>query len=145
MQKTIKILALLHILTAMNMFLFWAGFYSGLIFPKDVLQDKIANFDGYYAWETAFTVPDFLVAVVMMIGAVRILKNGRDMLGSVLLLAASGALIFLGVLDFNYGLTNGMFTLGHMFSFVILAIGAYLPLFGAVSIYLLYKNLTARN
>jgi len=138
-----KWLAIVHIIIAVNIFMFWAEFYSGLIFPVDIMKEKIIHFDGYYAWETSFTIPDFILAIVIIVGAVKLLKNNRDKLAHVLLIAASGGLIFLGTLDFVYDVRNGMFSLGHMYSYILLSIGVFLPPFGLISIYLLHKNLSS--
>ena len=139
-SRVLKWLGIVHILVAVNIILFWIEFYSGIIFPMDVMSEKITNFDGYYAWETAFTIPDGILALVMIIGGARLVRDTGDRLGKTLLTAASGACIFLGVLDFTYDLGNGMFTLGHIFSWMLLTIGIFLPLFGIASIYVLHKT-----
>jgi len=141
MAKKIKLLAIFHIITAINIFMFWAEFYTGLIFPVEIMKEKIAHFEGYYAWETSFTIPDFILATFMIIGAVKLLRNNADKLAHVILIAASGGLMFLGTLDFVYDLRNGMFSLGHMYSYILLSVGAFLPPFGLISIYFLYKSL----
>jgi len=145
MQKKIKILAIFHIIVAINIFMFWAEFYSGLIFPVEIMREKIAHFEGYYAWETSFTIPDFILAIVMIIGAIKLLKDNTDKLANTLLIAASGGLIFLGVLDFVYDFSNGMFALGHIYSYILLSVGLFLPPFGLVSIYVLYKAKQAND
>jgi hypothetical protein len=141
MNKRIKWLAIFHIITAVNIVMFWIEFYTGLIFPIDVMKEKITHFEGYYAWETSFTIPDLILVTVIIIGAVKILKNNSDKLAHILLIAASGGLIFLGTLDFVYDFRNGMFALGHIYSYILLSVGVFLPPFGMISIYILYKNL----
>lgn len=126
----IKGIAFLHIITAAGIALFWVGFYSGLIFPVDLLAPKINNFVGYYAWETSFTIPDSILALAMLIGGIMILKNTDNRKGRLLLVAASGGCIFLGVLDFVYDSSNGMYNLGHIFSYILMEVGIFLPLLG---------------
>ena len=143
MKKATRFLALFHIVTAAEIIAFWVFFYSGVLFPEEVLAPRIAQFEGYYAWETAFTIPDSLMALAMVIGGVRLYRDDADSLGRTLLLAASGGCIFLGVLDANYGLANGMYALGHLYSWVLASIGVYMPIFGLVSIYLLHTSTPA--
>lgn len=136
----IKGIAFLHIITAAGIALFWVGFYSGLIFPVDLLAPKINNFAGYYAWETSFTIPDSILALAMLIGGIMILKNTDNRKGRLLLIAASGGCIFLGVLDFVYDFSNGMYNLGHIFSYILMEVGIFLPLLGIGTIAFFLKT-----
>lgn len=138
--RNIRIIAALHLLTSIGTVLFWIGFYTGIVFPKEVLAPRIPHFEGYYAWETSFTVPDLIMATVMLVGGLRLWRDTSDGLGRSLLLAASGACAFLGVLDFTYGIRNGMYTLHHPFSLTVLSFGISLPLLGAISVYQLHKT-----
>ncbi len=140
-RPSLKWLAWSHIGLGAVILLFWAGFHSEIIFPKALLAPRIANFEGYYGWESAFTLPDSFLAVVMIGGGLRLLRTPRDPSGSTLLLAASGACIFLGVLDFAYDSSHGMYNLGHFFSLALLAIAVMMPPFGLYSIYRLYHAL----
>ena len=136
----VKIIAVLHVLTAANFVSFWIGFYGGIIFDPEILAARIPNFDGYYAWETAFTVPDMILASAMLFGGITLFRDAASQLGRTMLLSASGGCIFLGILDFTYGIQNNMYGLGHIFSFVLLSIGIYMPLFGVASIWVLHKT-----
>ncbi|MFQ5603611.1 MAG: hypothetical protein ACE5HS_10115 [bacterium] len=140
MERSIKIIAILHGTTAVGIVIFWIGFYNGVLFPVAFMRSKIAHFDGYYAWETAFTIPDMLLASAMMFASVRLLKNQNDQTAVYILLSASGALIFLGLLDFVYDLGNGMYRLHHFYSYLLLLIGVCLPILGLVSIFVLNKH-----
>jgi hypothetical protein len=139
-NKLIKWVAVAHIIVAVEIFLFWILFFAEIIFPKDLLSQRIMNFDGYYAWESSFVFPDSLMASAMLVGAFRLIQNVNDRLGRTVLIAASGGCIFLGVLDFAYDFANGMYGLDHLFSFILLSVGLFMPPFGLASIYLLYKN-----
>ena len=139
-DKVLRFLALVHIITGLDIILFWAGFYSGILFPLDLLAPRIPNFEGYYAWETSFTLPDMVLAAAMLWGGVRLWRNTRDRVGRSILLAASGGAIFLGLLDATYDSRHGMYGLGHFYSWVLLMIGIYMPAFGIVSIYLLARD-----
>jgi len=43
--------------------------------------------------------------------------------------------MFLGILDFTYGIRHGMYKLGHLFSWILLAIGLGLPVWGVLNIW----------
>lgn len=135
---TLKWLALSHVGMGTVILLFWAAFHSEIIFPRALLAPRIANFEGYYGWESAFTLPDSVLALVMIGGGLRLLRRPRDPVGATLLLAASGACIFLGLLDFAYDASHGMYNLGHLFSLSLLSIAVVMPPFGFYSICRLY-------
>jgi len=135
-----KALAIVYIIGALGIFMFWIEFYSGLSFPMELMQEKIAHFEGYYAWETAFTVPDCILACSMIFGAVRLFRNQHDVLAITVLKAASGACLFLGVLDFVYSINNGMFLLDHYYSYSLILNVVFLIPFGLISLVLLHKK-----
>lgn len=130
---------ILNIATALDTLGFWVGFFTETTFPIDELRPLIHNFDGYYAWERCFVVPDTVLALSTIYAAARLLKNQGHILSMLVLSATSGAWIFLGLLDFTYGITNGMYTLGHPFSYVLLSIGIGLPIVGGLTLWTLAK------
>jgi hypothetical protein len=138
--NTMKALAIVTIIGALGIFLFWIEFYSGISFPMELMKEKIANFEGYYAWETAFTVPDSILACCMIFGAIRLFRNQQDALAITLLKAASGACLFLGVLDFVYSISNGMFFLDHYYSFSLILNVVFLIPFGLISLIILHRK-----
>lgn len=138
-MNPMKILAGVYILGALGIFLFWIEFYAGINFPIELMREKIAHFEGYYAWEKAFTIPDCILAVGMIFGAVRLFRNQHDSLAITILKAASGACLFLGTLDFVYSATNGMFFLGHCFSYSLMLNVAFLIPFGVISLVMLHR------
>jgi len=138
--RLIHVAIFLNIMTAINTLLFWFGFFTEFIFPKNTLKPLINNFDGYYAWERCFVVPDTLTALVAIFSSTLLFKKQDSILGGMLLSAVAGAWIFLGVLDFTYAITNGMYSLGHWFSYILLSIGVGLPFVGIVTLCSLYTE-----
>jgi len=130
---------ILNIVTALDTLVFWFGFFTETTFPIVELKPLIHNFEGYYAWEKCFVVPDTILAITTLLASIRLLKNQGDLLGLLLITASAGAWIFLGVLDFTYAINNGMYTLGHPFSYVLLSIGVGLPIIGSMTLWTLYK------
>ena len=130
---------ILNIAVAIDTLFFWVGFFSETSFPIKELRPLINNFDGYYAWERCFVVPDTILACATLLASYQLLRNQTRRQAFVLLSACAGAWIFLGVLDFTYGITNGMYTLGHPFSYVLLSIGVGLPIMGTFTLWALNK------
>mgnify|MGYP000176133303 CR=1 FL=1 len=138
-------IVILNIATALDTLGFWIGFFTESTFPIEELRPLIDNFEGYYAWERCFVVPDTILALTTLLAAFHLLKNQHDKLGLMLLSASAGAWIFLGVLDFTYGITNGMYTLGHPFSYMLLSIGIGLPIIGSATLWTVYKITKENN
>ncbi|MCE3009036.1 MAG: hypothetical protein LW875_00300 [Proteobacteria bacterium] len=136
-----------NLVVAGLLFLFWIGFYTEVIFPFETLSSRILHFEGYYAWETSFTVPDLFLAAALSWSASKLLRNSTDPFATLVLSSSAGALIFLGVLDFTYGIRHGMYELGHFFSWILLSIGLGLPIWGLLNIWILHKSaiLKSRN
>lgn len=146
-----RFIAAINILGAAGFAWFWVSFHAGWSFPMEELRTLIPNFDGYYAWETSFIVPDLLVALVMGNAGLALLRNPQHRMATISLVFTAGACMFLVVLDTTYALRNGLYTLGHPFSYdllsvplgltpvVLLTVGVLVPRLG------LGPSTTARN
>lgn len=137
----LKIIAAINIFVALDVMLFWLGFFTEVLFPISDLKPLINNFEGYYAWEKCFFIPDTLTAIVAIWSSINILKVKSLSKNMILLSACSGAWVFLGVLDFTYAINNGMYTLGHWYSYILLEIGMGLPIIGISSLWILIKSM----
>lgn len=131
--------SILNIAVAIDTLFFWVGFFTETTFPIDELKPLIDNFEGYYAWERCFVVPDTILAFATIFAAFKLIRNQYDRFSLMILGACAGAWIFLGVLDFTYGITNGMYSLGHSFSYVLLSIGIGLPIMGSFTLWAIHK------
>ncbi len=143
--NAMKALAIVTIIGALGIFLFWFEFYSGLSFPMELMKEKIPHFEGYYAWETAFTIPDCILGCCMIFGAIRLFRNEQDALAITVLKATSGGCLFLGTLDFVYSISNGMFFLDHYYSFSLILNVVFLIPFGLISLTLLHRKSSAAD
>lgn len=141
----IKWIAIINVLTALSTFGFWIGFFTEITFPINELKLLIDNFDGYYKWERCFVVPDVILSTITLIASIQLLKNYKHKNALIILAACGGAWIFLGVLDFTYGMTNGMYVLNHSFSYSLLSIGVLLPIVGTLTVYTILKQLNYEN
>ncbi len=118
----IRFVAWINIVAALGFVWFWTSFHAGWSFPMEELRTLIPNFDGYYAWETSFIVPDLLVALVMGSAGPALLRNPQHRMATISLMFTAGACMFLAILDTTYALRNGLYTLGHPFSYDLLSV-----------------------
>ena len=93
-------IAILELLTAVGLILFWIGFFTIGLAPKNPPQ-------GYFAYEHSFPLPDGLLAILLLVAGILLLVNNPW--GSNLSLIAAGALVFLGLLDFSFNIQNGIY------------------------------------
>ncbi len=93
-------IAILELLTGVGLILFWVGFFTIGLAPKNPPK-------GYMEYEHSFPLPDGLLAVLLLIAGILLLLNNPW--GGNLSLIAAGALIFLGVLDFSFNIQNGVY------------------------------------
>jgi hypothetical protein len=99
-RKGLKAIAVLELLTGIGIILFWIGFFTIGLAPENPPLC-------YFAYEHSFPLPDALLAIVLLAAGVQLMLNKPW--GSRLSLAASGALVFLGVLDFSFNILNGIY------------------------------------
>ncbi len=97
-----KTAAVLEILTGAGLILFWIGFFTIGLAPEHPPE-------GYFAFEHSFPLPDTCLAGVLLSAGFFLLR--KDPRGRVLSLAGSGALVFLGLLDFSFNIRKGMYVL----------------------------------
>ena len=93
-------IAILELLTGVGLILFWIGFFTIGLAPKNPPQ-------GYMEYEHSFPLPDGLLAILLLAAGILLLLNNPW--GSHLSLIAAGALVFLGVLDFSFNIQNGVY------------------------------------
>jgi hypothetical protein len=114
-------IAILQIITAFGILLFWAGFFTVGLAPDNPPPC-------YFAFEHAFPLPDTILAITLLYSAVLVLKEkpvGKD-----LSLITAGALIFLGVLDASFNLQQGMYTISFLDTLLNGFINIYCIVFG---------------
>jgi hypothetical protein len=93
-------IAVLELLTGVGLILFWIGFFTIGLAPKNPPK-------GYMEYEHSFPLPDGLLALLLLAAGILTLLNNP--LGNHLSVIAAGALIFLGVLDFSFNIQNGVY------------------------------------
>jgi hypothetical protein len=111
------------ILTAVGLVLFWIGFFTVGLAPEKPPA-------GYFAYEHSFPPPDITLAIVLFIGAMMFLKGNAK--GAVILAAAGGGLVFLGILDISFNLQNGMYCTSVMDMILNAFINLWCVIFGVV-------------
>ena len=95
-----KLIASLEIVTAVGLVLFWIAFFTVGLAPENAPAC-------YFAYEHSFPLPDGLLAALLLTAGILLTKNRPW--GVKLSLAAGGALVFLGLLDFSFNIQNGVY------------------------------------
>ena len=108
-----RLVSALEIVTGAGIMLFWVAFFTIGMAPDPAPA-------GYFAYEHSFPLPDGLMSILLIIAGILMLKDKRPAM--ILSLIASGALIFLGLLDFSFNLQNGVYAV----STLDLAINAFI-------------------
>ncbi len=116
------ILAILQIVFAVGLIGFWIYFF--LVENKDPNQEE-----WYLKHERSFPLPDIgLIAVCLIVAAIGLLLNQR--FGTFFTIVASGALFFLGLIDFSFNLQNKRFTTKDMDAYMSIFIVAVALIMG---------------
>ena len=103
--KGLKTIALLELLTGIGLILFWIGFFTIGLAPKNPPPC-------YFAYEHSFPLPDFVLAIVLLAAGILLLSGNPR--GRKLSLVAAGVLIFLGLLDFSFNIQNGVYRISTL-------------------------------
>lgn len=104
--RRLWLLVLLELVIATGIVGYWTCFF--VVGAPSLICGQLR--DGYLMYERAFPVADGLLCVALIVGTVGLLR--RRAYGLILSIAAGGALVFLGVLDATFNLTNGIYSLG---------------------------------
>lgn len=97
-----RTIAILELLTAVGLILFWTAFFTIGLAPENAPPS-------YLYFEHSFPLPDMVLAIALFAAGFLSLKQKTS--GKLLSIAAAGALIFLGLVDFSYNIQNGMYLL----------------------------------
>jgi hypothetical protein len=95
-----RLISALEIVTGAGVILFWVAFFTIGMAPANPPV-------GYFPYENSFPLPDGLMSVLLIVTGILFIKNKRPAM--MLSLVASGALMFLGLLDFGFNLPNGVY------------------------------------
>ena len=120
---SINTISILSIITAVGLVLFWIGFFTIGLAPKNPPA-------GYFVYEHSFPVPDIILAVVLIAGSVLNMTGGTH--GNTLLVASGGALVFLGILDMSFNFQNGMYKTSVLDMILNAFINLWCVIFGAL-------------
>ncbi len=103
--KGLKTIALLELLTGVGLILFWIGFFTIGLAPKNPPPC-------YFSYEHSFPLPDIMLAIVLLAAGILLLSGNPR--GRKLSLVAAGMLIFLGLLDFSFNIQNGVYRISTL-------------------------------
>lgn len=105
-RTAIPVIAVMELAVALGIIAFWAAFFStDMVSIEDSRLKEV-----YLAFESAFPVADFYLAIMLIIGGIGLLK--RRFYGTVFSLMGGASLIFLGLLDVSFNTQQGIYSLG---------------------------------
>jgi len=104
-ERSEKTVAVLELITATGIILFWVGFFTVGLAPENPPE-------GYFVFEHSFPLPDSILALALITAALLLLREKS--LGRSVSLAAAGGLIFLGVIDFSFNIQNGIYAISAL-------------------------------
>jgi hypothetical protein len=121
-----RVVAILEIITALGLCLFWLAFFTVGLAPANPPV-------GYFQFEHSFPPPDLLLAGLFLVAGCCLLdmRPQRRRCGRSLSLVGAGALMFLGALDISFNLQNGMYAISLQDTLLALAVNAWCVGFGA--------------
>lgn len=122
---SLKTIAYLAIVTGIGILLFWITFFTVGLAPENPPAC-------YFAYEHSFPLPDTVLSIALIIGGILAIKKGVR--ASLILLPASGGLIFLGLLDMAFNWQNGMYTITIMDGVLNAFINIWCVVFGLCAI-----------
>jgi hypothetical protein len=125
-----SVIAILQIITALGIVLFWAGFFTIGLAPDNPPPC-------YLAFEHAFPLPDTVLAIALLCSGILVLKQ-KPVAKDISLITA-GALIFLGILDVSFNLQNSMYLISFWDTLLNGFINIYCIAFG-ILVFLAFKN-----
>ncbi len=133
---SLKTIAYLAIVTGIGILIFWIAFFTIGLAPENPPAC-------YFAYEHSFPLPDSVLAIALIMGGVLAIKKGVRAL--LLLLPASGGLIFLGLLDMAFNLQNGMYTITLMDGALNACINIWCVVFGLCAILTLKREFMKKS
>ena len=99
-DKRKSFIAILEIITALGIVLFWILFFTTGIAPKNPPEC-------YFAFENAFPLADLILASTMLSAGILMLRGYPG--GRTLSHVCAGSLIFLGFVDFSFNFQSGVY------------------------------------
>lgn len=127
----LRTIAILELLTAFGLVLFWLAFFTIGLAPENPPQ-------GFFEYEHSFPLPDSILAIGLFYAGYSLLKGKA--FGRTASLVCAGALLFLGVVDFSFNIQNGMYLLSPMDLILNAFINLWCLLLGSLIIYTFQKR-----
>lgn len=127
----LRTIAILQQATSIGLVLFWTGFFTIGLAPENPPA-------GFFEYEHSFPLPDGILAVALFFAGYGLLK--QKTYAKSLSLICSGALFFLGMVDFSFNIQNGMYQISTMDTILNAFINIWCLFLGATIIHSISKN-----
>jgi len=133
--QTLKITAVLMLLTAIGTIIFWATFLADLDAQRQGYLGSACA--AWYAWELSFVVADGWMATTAIIGAVGLWRRRP---GGLFGLVSGGAMVFLGLMDAAFFLQNRLYFPPNAEVALEMAIHVWMLAFGLFAIVTVWRH-----
>lgn len=101
----LTITAVLMLLTAIGIILFWVIFFADLDAQRE--STFASRSEAWFTWELSFPLADAWVALTAILGSIGLWRKRPA--GVLFGLISGGALVFLGLIDLLFFLENGLY------------------------------------
>jgi hypothetical protein len=125
--------------TALGTLLFWATFFADLEAQRSGVL--AARHQAWFAWELSFPLADAWMSAMAAVGAWGLWR--RRPVGLLGALVSGGAMVFLGLIDITFFLSNGLYAPLVADTLVEAAIHVWLTGFGTVVIAMVWRHRAA--
>jgi hypothetical protein len=132
----LTITAVLMLLTAIGIILFWVVFFA----DPDAQRESTfaARSEAWFAWELSFPLADAWVALTATAGAIGLWR--RHPAGLLFGLVSGGAMVFLGLIDLLFFLENGLYLPMNAEVAIELLIHLWATGFGLFAIVIIWRH-----
>jgi hypothetical protein len=135
-SKNLNVVALLMLLTALGIIVFWMLFFADL----DAQRRSVfaARSNAWFAWELSFPLPDAWVAATAILGGTGLWRKRPS--GLLFGLASGSAMVFLGLIDALFFLENDLYLPMNSEVLVELFLHLWLTGLGTFSMAIIWKH-----
>ena len=134
--RALTITAVLMLLTAIGIILFWIVFFADLDAQRE--STFASRSTAWFAWELSFPLADAWVAMTAIAGAIGLWR--RRPTGLLFGLVNGGAMVFLGLIDLLFFLENGLYLPMNVEAALELLIHLWMTGFGLFAIAAIWKH-----
>jgi hypothetical protein len=127
-------LGILYLTTSAGTLIYWLDFFFGG-------STRVSDEQWYNVFERSFPIADAWMSICALVGGIGLLR--KKQFGPRICLLASGALVFLALMDITFNIENNLYPLAaHSFQMVIeIFVNSWTLGFGVMSLLMIWRRL----